>query len=185
MISLVQECQLVIIKMLLPEEIKNLFESCDQFKQMIIQLNTHFPLHIRSKGYIKNDVINWFVSNHISLSYYKFRHHSDTHSDSGFYYYKNGLLHRDNDLPAFESFLGEQEWYQNGKRHRDNDLPAVTRYDGLKMWFHHGKQWRKNGLPTAICPYEPYFVAKRSNIVIDEDLYINCSNSIVCHKNTW
>ena len=40
-------------------------------------------------------------------------------------WYKNGLKHRNNDLPAFDSDH-LQEWWKDGKLHRDNDLPAVV-----------------------------------------------------------
>ena len=42
-------------------------------------------------------------------------------------WYKDGVLHRDNDLPAIEFANGNKEWYQNGNLHRDNDLPAIER----------------------------------------------------------
>ena len=35
------------------------------------------------------------------------------------YWFQNGKLHRDNDLPAVVYANGDQIWYQNGKRHRD------------------------------------------------------------------
>ena len=44
-------------------------------------------------------------------------------------YYKNGVLHRDGDLPAVISALGDLEYWKNGKRHRDNG-PAVIRKNG-------------------------------------------------------
>ena len=42
------------------------------------------------------------------------------------YWFKNGKLHRDNDLPAVIYADGTQYWYQNGKFHRDNDLPLLS-----------------------------------------------------------
>ncbi len=48
---------------------------------------------------------------------------------------KNGLSHRDNDLPAIEYDNGIKCWYQNGKLHRENDLPAIEGYDGTKCWY--------------------------------------------------
>ena len=35
-------------------------------------------------------------------------------------YYKNGVLHRDGDLPAVISARGDLEYWKNGRRHRDN-----------------------------------------------------------------
>ena len=50
------------------------------------------------------------------------------------FWYKNGKLHRDGDLPAIEWANGEKCWYKNGYRHRDNDLPALELIDGTKEW---------------------------------------------------
>lgn len=55
------------------------------------------------------------------------------------YWYKNGALHRDNDLPAIERADGDKYWYKNGQHHRDNDLPAIERADGTKLWYKNGK----------------------------------------------
>lgn len=41
-------------------------------------------------------------------------------------WYKNGKLHRDNDLPAVIDGVNKK-WYKYGKLHRDNDLPAVIK----------------------------------------------------------
>jgi ribosomal protein L25 (general stress protein Ctc) len=54
-------------------------------------------------------------------------------------WYKNGLIHRDNDLPAVIYSNGAKYWYQNSLWHRDNDLPAVVYPNGLKHWYQNGK----------------------------------------------
>lgn len=41
------------------------------------------------------------------------------------YWYKNGKLHRDFDLPAIEFSFGAKVWYQNGEVHRENG-PAIV-----------------------------------------------------------
>ena len=66
------------------------------------------------------------------------------------YWYKNGHLHRDNDLPASIYPDGSQFWYQNGQRHRDNDLPAAIYADGTQHWYQNGKLHRDNDLPAVI-----------------------------------
>ena len=58
-------------------------------------------------------------------------------------YYKNGVLHRDGDLPAVISARGDLEYYKNGRRHRDNG-PAVIRKDGVCSWY-------KNGVHLVTC----------------------------------
>lgn len=51
-----------------------------------------------------------------------------------FVWHKNGLRHRDNDLPAVIENEGK-EWYQNGLLHRDNDLPAIEKTNGDNFWL--------------------------------------------------
>ena len=58
-------------------------------------------------------------------------------------YYKNGVLHRDGDLPAVISARGDLEYYKNGRRHRDNG-PAVIRKNGVCSWY-------KNGVHLETC----------------------------------
>ena len=65
-------------------------------------------------------------------------------------WFKNGQLHRDNDLPAVIHINGTQKWYQDGKLHRDNDLPAIIYADGQEVWFQNGKLHRDNDLPAVI-----------------------------------
>lgn len=59
------------------------------------------------------------------------------------YWYKNGLNHRDDDLPAIEYFDGAKAWKKNGKFHRENDLPAIEWPDGTKYWFIEDKFIKK------------------------------------------
>jgi len=58
---------------------------------------------------------------------------------------KDGLLHRENDLPAVISPDGSKYWYIENKLHRDNDLPAVILADGRQYWYKEGKSHRDNG----------------------------------------
>ena len=62
----------------------------------------------------------------------------------GTIYYKNGKLHRDNDLPAVEYKSGSKEWYKEGKIHRI-DGPAIERYNGDKYWYYEDKLHRIDG----------------------------------------
>ena len=54
-------------------------------------------------------------------------------------FYKNGKLHRDNDLPAKILTNGGSLWYKNGDRHRDNDLPAYIDVNGNKHYYIKGR----------------------------------------------
>ena len=72
-------------------------------------------------------------------------------------WFKNGELHRDEDLPAMTTYRGrqinEEGWYQNGKLHRENN-PARITYKGeqkvLEEWYQHGKLHRAVHLPAFI-----------------------------------
>ena len=59
------------------------------------------------------------------------------YSDGSKEQYKNGKLHRDGGLHAYEHpdrCYGSicKEWYKDGKRHRDGDFPAVIHSDDFK-----------------------------------------------------
>jgi hypothetical protein len=64
-------------------------------------------------------------------------------------WYKNGVEHRDNDLPAVEYKNGDKEWRMYGKLHRENGKPAVEWVDGRKEWWVNGKPHRDGGLPAV------------------------------------
>jgi hypothetical protein len=59
---------------------------------------------------------------------------SEVDDEGNQHWFKNGKLHRDNDLPAIIWASGNLEWYKNGKLHRDNDLPAIIQ-DGSLFWY--------------------------------------------------
>lgn len=61
-------------------------------------------------------------------------------------WFRNGYLHRDNDLPAVIEIGGWSKWYQNGLLHRDDDRPAMISSDKKNMlWFKKGIHFRKKG----------------------------------------
>ena len=41
--------------------------------------------------------------------------------------------------------LGNQFWYKDGLRHREDDLPAVIWADGTSFWYLHDKSHRECG----------------------------------------
>ena len=63
----------------------------------------------------------------------------DDHSSNKSYTF-NGLLHREDDLPAIEWKSGTKDWYKNGKLHR-LDGPATILADGSKYWFIEGIEY--------------------------------------------
>jgi hypothetical protein len=70
--------------------------------------------------------------------------------DGDQYWYKEGKLHRDGDLPAVISENGDQIWCKEGKRHRDCDLPAVINGDRDRFWYKEGEKHRDGDLPAVI-----------------------------------
>lgn len=86
-------------------------------------------------------------------------------------WYKDGKLHRDNDLPAIiEIFDNEklfhEAWYMNGKRHRKYNHASVFYYhhsNGKKFesWWKNGELHREEG-PAYIEYFEDDNVEKES-----------------------
>lgn len=56
----------------------------------------------------------------------------------GHFWCKNGLTHREGDLPAAIYKNGTVSYHKNGLIHRDNGFPAVIRTDGTLEWFENG-----------------------------------------------
>lgn len=52
-------------------------------------------------------------------------------------WYKKGLLHRDDDMPAeIFYYSGTKVWYKNGKVHRDDPKkPALVKENGVKEYY--------------------------------------------------
>jgi len=69
--------------------------------------------------------------------------------DNEIIWYKNGHIHRDNDLPAIINRLNDKSWYKNGLLHRDNDYPAVMTCSSSLMWYKNGLLHRDNDLPAV------------------------------------
>lgn len=71
--------------------------------------------------------------------------------DARLIFTENGLVHRDNDLPAIVYDDGTHEWYRYGKLHRDGGRPAIIAYDELG-WFRHGVPYRDGNKPSSVTP---------------------------------
>jgi hypothetical protein len=68
-------------------------------------------------------------------------------------WFKDGLLHRDNDKPAISSEV-DRQWLQNGKYHRDLRKPAfISVEEGMEFWF-EGEYYSKEEV-------ESYFIKKK------------------------
>jgi antitoxin component YwqK of YwqJK toxin-antitoxin module len=88
--------------------------------------------------------------------------------NDGTYYYKNGKLHRDGDLPAIENSDGTKKWYKNGLRHRDGNLPAIEYSNSTKEYYKHGRLHCDNGPAIIQFGYSKYY--KNDQLHRDGDL---------------
>lgn len=66
------------------------------------------------------------------------------------HWYKEGLRHRDADLPAVTMKDGRQYWYKFGECHRENDMPALIHPDGSEQWYRNGQMHRDGDQPAVI-----------------------------------
>jgi hypothetical protein len=55
-------------------------------------------------------------------------------------WHRDGVCHRDGDLPAIIRPDGTREWWQNGGIHRNNDLPAIIGVNRDQEWWQYGKK---------------------------------------------
>ena len=147
MFSLATDVQKIIMEFLEPKEIKELYETCKCSKVMFEELTKHTNFIVDCKEIVADNIIKWFELKNIKLKLL------ETYKNDKFgsqYWYKNGKLHRDNDLPAEITSIGSQHWYKNGQIHRDNDLPAEILSSGTQMWYKNGYIHRDHNLPAII-----------------------------------
>jgi hypothetical protein len=144
--TIATDVQKLIMEFLQPEEIKELFETCVETKIMFKELTKHTNLVVNCKRIITNEELQFFESQNIQLKLletYELKNGTQ-------FWYKNGVIHRDNDKPAIINSDGAQYWYQNGRIHRNNNLPAIILPSGSQHWYQNGKAHRDNDLPAII-----------------------------------
>ena len=116
-------------------------------------------------------------------------------------YYRNGLLHRDGDLPAFIDYRGKvQRYFKHGVMTREGDKPSEYNYgdirytndkgvlhrengpavitaDGIENWYFNGKLHR-DGVKPAIYNKDMTIVKyyKHGNLHRDGDLPASIEN---------
>jgi len=129
-----------------------------------------------SVGYKENKLIFYKYTNEKGeLHFYGddpayFRLYNVGDSETSEYtYYKNGLEHRDNDLPSHESFKSKR-WKKNGKFYRSNNLPTLINYfdDGIKIrqicYYLGDKLYREDG---------PSYILYEKGKKVKSEYYIN------------
>jgi len=75
--------------------------------------------------------------------------------DGSLKYYKDSLLHNNNDRPAIIK-ENRKEWWFHGMRHRENDKPAIIYEDGSKEWWFYGMRHRGNNKPAVVLRHESF-----------------------------
>ena len=113
MFTLATDVQKIIMEFLEPQEIKVLYETCKETKVMFDELTKHTNFIVDCKRILLNNEIKWFKLKNITLKL----------------------------LETYENKYGNQYWYKNGLRHRDNDLPAVIYYNAHQRWFTNGNEY--------------------------------------------
>lgn len=105
-------------------------------------------------------------------------------------WYDNGILHRNNDLPAISKTNLWKKWYKNGMVHRENDKPAIIYDSGRQEWWYNDKEHRENDKP-AIMTYgcqqwfydgEEYFPRNKEYIVANLKDWYYYESSIPIHS---
>jgi hypothetical protein len=91
-----------------PKEIIALYESS---KELIEEMIQHTNFIVECKEVLSDEEIEWFQTNNINVKLLE-EHKIDEKGNQE--WYQNGLLHRDNDLPAIIYEDGGQKWYKNG-----------------------------------------------------------------------
>ena len=71
-------------------------------------------------------------------------------------WYQYGQMHREHDKPALINFDGTRRWCQWGQLHRDHDRPAMVYTNGTRSWQQHGKLHREHDRPAVIYPSGSY-----------------------------
>ena len=152
------DCQLQIFSFLQPRDIKSFHHTCKQNQDIINELSKYTCFTIHCNVIISDKDVKWCQKRNIKLIFF------EEYRTDGFgtkRWYKNGRIHRDNDLVAVICKTGKQIWYQNGQIHRDNDLPAVIYANGSKLWYQNG-QAHRNGLNNpAYISNNPGYISER------------------------
>jgi hypothetical protein len=128
--SLPYDLQNRILQFQEPKEIIALYES---FEDVIKEMIKYTNFILECKVVLSDEEIEWFDSKKIKVKLLE-----EYRIDKG-----------GNDLPAAIS-LRSQCWYKNGKIHRDNDLPAIISQNGYKGWYKNGQLHRDNDLPAVM-----------------------------------
>jgi hypothetical protein len=99
--------------------------------------------------YVKQERARYWPLSAELLAKYKDGTHNSEYRDSTFIWRQNGLLHRDEDKPAWIGTDGTLIWRQNDLVHRDEDKPAIIGADSTLGWWQNDQRHRSSG-PAVI-----------------------------------
>jgi hypothetical protein len=135
-------------------------------------------------NYLKDRDLWWPVSPELMASY-KDGSHTTKFLNGTLFWYKNDLLHRDGDKPAFIGSKGTLEWFKNGLRHRDDDRPAIIYADGTLEWWKDGELHRDGDKPACIHANGELEWFKNGQPHRDDDkpAFIGSKGTLVWYKN--
>ena len=98
------------------------------------------------------------------------------HLDKSTVWYKDGKVHRDDDLPAYVASNGDEVWYKDGEVHREHDLPAVKYRDGELQWLKRGKRHRLGGPAVVMTDGEKYWFVDGRKVMLDGKQKVEYAN---------
>jgi hypothetical protein len=142
LLSLPYDMLIEIVRYLRADEFKTVFMSLDEKTQNEVRKYT-----VECKTIISDCLVKWFEDQNIKIKLKKTLFMSSLYNVQTLY---NGKVHSFDDKPAYIKRFENHEckmWYKNGSVHRDNDLPAVINFYGQKRWYQNGVLFRANGLP--------------------------------------
>jgi len=126
------------------DKIYNYLDSICHIEDKVITINTTVFPNIDNIFGVRNISFHHWATDRVGETY------GIIHPDTTMEWFKNGLIHRDNNKPAMTYPDGTMEWWVNGLRHRDNDKPALIHSDTTMEWWVNGLRHRDNDEPAVI-----------------------------------
>ncbi len=138
---------------IIPEEIKHMIQS------FLFTYPEVDRVDIRSANpkfvnYMKSIAVRTTKINDADVEFYVddilHNEESPTIIGNNLHWYRNGVLHSEDDKPAVIYQDGDLRWFKDGYLHREDDKPAVVNQDGYLRWYKDGKLHREDDKPAVI-----------------------------------
>ena len=129
--------------------------SSKQFFDLLTQSECQFVEHSALRGAGTDDHLTMKIPLFGDLSYDLKDIDPPTVVEHGIRKWKkDGVLHRDDDLPAVIYPDGTELYYINGQKHREGDKPAVIFPDGTESYYKHGIEYTPESKPSVQQPVQ-------------------------------